>query len=58
MEKLDRHPYLCSDDDGFACLDYVRAAYDLELQFKTDWVETARGWIASVRTFAKIKSTC
>ena len=42
-EKLDRHPYLCPDDDGFSCLDYVRAAYDLEVQFKTNRVETARG---------------
>lgn len=31
-ERLGTHPYLCRDEDGFLCLDYIRAAYDLEMQ--------------------------
>lgn len=49
-EKLGPNPYFYSDDDGFSCLNYVRAAYDLEMQQKRDRRESALNWIADVKT--------
>jgi len=46
-EKLGSNRYLNSDDDDFLCLDYVQAAYDLEVQSRRN------NWIADVQTICK-----
>jgi hypothetical protein len=46
-EKLGSNPYLHTDDDGFLCLDYVRAAYDRETQ------SNKRNWIARIRALCE-----
>jgi hypothetical protein len=56
-EKLGSNPYLHFDDDGFSCLNYMRAAYDREVQFKSNRIESAREWIAGVRTFCEDQIT-
>jgi hypothetical protein len=53
-EKLGSHLHLHSDDDGFLCLDYVRAAYDLEIRAVTPQTPAARAlaarnWIDEIR---------
>jgi hypothetical protein len=51
-ERLGDHPYLRPDDDGFLCLDYIRATYDqvpfgppgttVEMQSKRNWITRIR----------------
>ncbi len=54
-QKLGSHPYLHSDEDGFLYLDYLRAAYDLEMSATTAGKplttrrEASRSWIAEIR---------
>jgi hypothetical protein len=53
---LGQNPYLFGDEDGFCCLDYLKAARDevwRSAQGLPSTAEATRKWIASVRAYSQ-----